>query len=71
MTRSAPHFIDFYRVRHSAKGRKHQRVTGSIARSKLSRQSAKRERELWLLASNLSQIEWSPAKIVAIYKRRM
>jgi len=71
MTRSAPHFIDFYRVRHSAKGRKHQRVTGSIARSKLSRQSAKREREPWLLASNLSQIEWSPAKIVAIYKRRM
>ncbi|MDQ0737880.1 transposase [Pseudomonas sp. W4I3] len=71
MTRSAPHFIDLYCVRHSAKGRKHQRVTGSIARSKLSRQSARREREPWLLASNLKQDEWNPAKVVAIYKRRM
>ncbi|WP_419795299.1 IS4 family transposase [Pseudomonas palleroniana] len=71
MTRSAPHFIDLYCVRHSAKGRKHQRVTGSIAKSKLSRQSASREREPWLLASNLKQSEWNSAKIVAIYKRRM
>ncbi|AZE92316.1 Mobile element protein [Pseudomonas orientalis] len=71
MTRSAPHLIDLYCVRHSAKGRKHQRVTGSIAKSKLSRQSARREREPWLLASNLKQDEWNPAKVVAIYKRRM
>jgi len=71
MTRSAPHFIDLYCVRHSAKGRKHQRVTGSVAKSKLSRQSASREREPWLLASNLKQSEWNSAKIVAIYKRRM
>jgi hypothetical protein len=71
MTRSAPHFIDLYCVRHCAKGRKHQRVTGSIAKSKLSRQSARREREPWLLASNLVQSEWNPAKIVAVYKRRM
>lgn len=71
MTRSAPHLINLYCVRHSAKGRKHQRVTGSIAKSKLSRQSARREREPWLLASNLRQDEWNPAKIVAIYKRRM
>ncbi|NWD22465.1 transposase [Pseudomonas yamanorum] len=71
MTRSAPHLIDLYCVRHSDKGRKHQRVTDSIAKSKLSRQSARREREPWLLASNLKQDEWSPAKIVAIYKRRM
>ena len=35
MTRSAPHFIDLYCVRHSAKGRKHQRVTGSIAKNKV------------------------------------
>lgn len=71
MTRSAPHFIDLYCIRHSAKGRRHQRVTGSIARSKLSRQSARREREPWLLASQLKEEEWNPAKIVAIYKRRM
>jgi hypothetical protein len=44
-----------YCVRHPAKGRKHQRVTGSIAKNKLSRQSANREREPWLLASNLPQ----------------
>ncbi|MBX9408492.1 transposase, partial [Pseudomonas baetica] len=30
-----------------------------------------REREPWLLASNLVQSEWNPAKIVAVYKRRM
>ncbi len=40
MTQSAPHFIHLYCVKHPAKGRKHQRVTGSIAKNKLSRQSA-------------------------------
>lgn len=71
MTRSGPHFVDLYCVRHSAKGRKRQSVTSTVARSKRSRQSARRECEPWLLASNLPQIEWTPAKIVAIYKRRM
>lgn len=33
MTQSAPHFIHLYCVRHSAKGPKHQRVTGSIAKT--------------------------------------
>ena len=32
-----PRTIDLYCVRHSAKGRKPQRVTGSIAKSKLRR----------------------------------
>jgi hypothetical protein len=71
MTQSAPHFIHLYCVRHSAKGRKHQRVTGSIAKNKLSRQSANREREPWLLASNLPEDQWNPSRIVAIYKQRM
>ncbi|SFB53926.1 Transposase DDE domain-containing protein, partial [Pseudomonas sp. NFIX10] len=71
MTQSAPHIIHLYCVRHSAKGRKHQRVTGSIAKNKLSRQSANREREPWLLASNLPADQWNPSKIVAIYKQRM
>jgi len=35
------------------------------------RHSARRERQPWLLASNLRQDGWNPAKIVAIYKRRM
>jgi hypothetical protein len=46
MTQSAPHFIHLYCVRHRAKGRKHQRVTGSIAKNKLSRQSANRMRSI-------------------------
>ncbi|WP_369530555.1 transposase [Pseudomonas beijingensis] len=40
-------------------------------KNKLSRQSARPERAPWLLASNLKHSEWSPAKIVAIYKRRV
>ncbi|WP_425273010.1 transposase [Pseudomonas kribbensis] len=71
MTQSAPHFIHLYCVRHSAKGRKHQLVTGSIAKNKLSRQSAIREREPWFLASNLPKDQWNPSKVVAIYKQRM
>ncbi|WP_413791797.1 IS4 family transposase [Pseudomonas sp. N4] len=71
MTRSAPHFINLYCVKHSPKGRKHQRVTGSIAKNKLSRVCAHRESEPWLLASNLPEQQWSPAQIAAIYKRRM
>ncbi|WP_320110005.1 IS4 family transposase [Pseudomonas sp. B21-056] len=71
MTQSAPHFIHLYCVRHPAKGRKHKRVTGSIAKNKLSRQSARRELEPWLLASNLPELEWNPAKVVALYKKRM
>lgn len=71
MLQSAPHIIHLYCVRHSAKGRKHQRVTGSIAKNKLSRQSANLEREPWLLASNLPGDQWNPSKIVAIYKQRM
>ncbi|WP_240931808.1 transposase, partial [Azotobacter chroococcum] len=30
-----------------------------------------REREPWLLASNLPEERWSAAQVVAIYKRRM
>lgn len=71
MTQSAPYIIHLYCVRHSAKGRKHLRVTSSIAKNKLSRQSANREREPWLLASNLPKDQWNPSRIVAIYKKRM
>lgn len=55
MTRSAPHVVPLYCVHQPPKGRKHRRVTGSIARSKHSRQNARREQEPWLLASNLVQ----------------
>jgi len=52
MTRSAPHKVALHGIHQPPKGRKHRRVTGGIARSKLSRQSARREQEPWLLASN-------------------
>jgi hypothetical protein len=42
-----------------------------IPKNKLSRQSANREREPWLLASNLPEDQWNPSRIVAIYKQRM
>lgn len=70
MTRSAPHRVALYGIQ-PPKGRKHRRVTGRIARSKLSRQNARREQEPWLLASNLPQSQWSARQIVAIYSKRM
>lgn len=71
MTRSAPHKVALYSIHQPPKGRKHRRVTGSIARSKLSRQNARREQEPWLLASNLPQPNWTARKIVGIYRKRM
>ena len=46
-------------------------MTGSIARSKLSRQNARREQEPWLLASNLPQTNWTARQIVGVYRKRM
>jgi len=71
MTRSAPHVVPLYCVHQPPKGRKHRRVTGSIARSKHSRQNARREQEPWLLASNLVQPQWAAQHIVCIYRKRM
>ena len=69
MTRSAPHRIRLYCVRQAPKGRKHRRVTGRIARSKHSRQNASREREPWLLASNLPN--YTARAVVGLYRKRM
>src|SRR3990167_3007032 len=71
MTHNAPYLIQFYLLREPALGRKHRRVTGKIAEDKRSRQNAHREREPWLLASNLPAEQWTAAKVVAVYKRRM
>jgi hypothetical protein len=56
MTRSAPHRVALYGIHQPPKGKKHRRVTGSIAHSKLSWQNARREQEPWLLASNRPEI---------------
>lgn len=71
MTRRAPHSVVLYGIHQPPKGRKHRRVTGSIARSKRSRQNARREQEPWLLASNLPQTNWTARQIVGIYRKRM
>lgn len=71
MTRSAPHSVALYGIHQPPKGRKHRRVTGSIARSKLSRQNARREQEPWLLASNLPESHWTARQIVGAYRKRM
>jgi hypothetical protein len=71
MTRNAPYLTQLYLLREPALGRKHRRVTGTIAEDKRSRQNAHREREPWLLASNLPAEQWTAAKVVAVYKRRM
>jgi hypothetical protein len=72
MTRSAPHSVALYGIHQLPKGRKHRRVTGSIARSKLSQQNARREKEPWLLASNLPQSpHWTARQIVGVYRKRM
>jgi len=71
MTRNAPYLTQLYLLREPALGRKHRRVTGKIAEDKRSRQNAHREREPWLLASNLPAEQWTAAKVVAVYKRRM
>ena len=71
MTRSAPHRVALYGTHQPPKGRKHRRVTGSIARDKRSRQNARREQEPWLLASNLPEPQWAARRIVCIYRKRM
>jgi len=71
MTRSAPHSVALYGIHQPPRGRKHRRVTGSIARSKLSRQNARREQEPWLLASNLPESHWTARQIVGVYRKRM
>ncbi|GAB3391839.1 hypothetical protein GCM10027514_35990 [Azotobacter armeniacus] len=71
MTRSAPWSTRLYAVKQAPRGRQHRRVTGALARDKRSRQSAQRESEPWLLASNLPEAQWNAAQVVAIYQRRM
>ncbi|GAB3396557.1 hypothetical protein GCM10027514_45370 [Azotobacter armeniacus] len=71
MTRSAPWSTPLYAVKHAPRGRKHRRVTGTVARDKRSRQNVQRESEPWLLASNLPEGQWNAAQVVAIYQRRM
>ena len=52
-------------------GRKHITCHGHIARSKLSRQCARREREPWLVVASPELVHLSPRQLVTLYSRRM
>jgi hypothetical protein len=53
------------------KGRKHRNRDGQPARSKHSRQNARREREPWLLVASPDLHDLSAHQLVAMYTRRM
>ena len=57
--------------RKPAKGRKHLTHQGKVARSKLSRQCAAREREPWLIIASPGLGHMSARQLVALYARRM
>lgn len=57
--------------RKAAKGRKHVTRHGHIARSKISRQCAAREREPWLIVASPELMHLSARHLVTLYRRRM
>lgn len=61
----------FVLVKEAAKGRVHRTRLGQRCRSKRSLQSARREREPWLLACAPELDHLSPSAIVALYAQRM
>ena len=61
--------VVLYKKKH--KGRKDPRWSGGSKQDTVSREHAKREREPWLLVSNLPQEDWPAERIIAIYTQRM
>lgn len=57
--------------RKHAKGRKHITRHGMVARSKLSRQCAVREREPWLIIASPGLSRMSARQLIVLYARRM
>lgn len=57
--------------RKAAQGRKHVTHHGRIARSKISRQCAAREREPWLVVASPELMHLSARQLVTLYGRRM
>lgn len=57
--------------RKPAKGRKHITRHGKVARSKLSRQCAAREREPWLIVASPGLKHLSARQLITLYGRRM
>lgn len=71
INRSSPLACCLAVYRKHAKGRKHITRHGTVARSKLSRQCAAREREPWLIVASLGLAQMSARQLVALYARRM
>ena len=71
INRSRPLACCLVLYRKPAKGRKHITRHGKVARSKLSRQCASREREPWLVIASPGLSSMSARQLVALYGRRM
>ena len=71
INRSCPLECRLAVYRKRAKGRKHLTRHGTVARSKLSRQCAAREREPWLIVASPSLSHMSARQLVTLYGRRM
>ncbi len=71
LARSAPWPTNAYLYRKHAKGRKRMTVQGVPQRNSVSLKHAKREREPWLLVSNLPTQRNIAKRVVAIYRERM
>jgi hypothetical protein len=69
--RSCPLHTRLYRVRKTAKGRKQLNKFGGPSRAQRSQKAANRNREPWLLVSNLPPSFTIAKKVVAIYSQRM
>ena len=71
LPRSAPWLTHAYLYRKHAKGRKRLTVHGAPRRNAASLKHANREREPWLLVSNLPTQRHTAKRVIAIYRERM
>jgi len=71
LTRRDPITCHFVLYKGKSKGRSKLTITGERARSAKSEQSAKREREPWLLVTSLPATSKLAKRIINIYKTRM
>ena len=71
INRSEPDCVNVCIVHHPAKNRKKMTSTGMLAKSKHSNKNAAREREPWLLITNLNKTKNIAKKVVDIYATRM
>lgn len=71
IVRNRPLHTSLYRVRKAAKGRRQLNKHGEPSQAQRSKKAADRNREPWLLVSNLPPSFTTAKKVVAIYSQRM